>query len=1198
MRVMTGLVLLSVVCRANPVGDAANAVLAEFRAKKDLKPLAAKDDPDPWTVADDLCSRGEFDAAEAFAKAAPRPDTLKLPAYVAHARTFVRAWAVRGDIRKAWMSLLAKNPKAVLKTLEGLDPEAGSLAALHCNGLRANALGMLGKPKENVRLLRPAAVEAERIGWLRGASGMLAACVTVATRYDPALARRIGDQLLTLDERRGDRRAVAKTLRKVADIHDDHGEHAKAIVLRKRSLALSEEIEDRVGIARDLVALGSLVLRSSVDMSEGFRYLERALEYRDALPPRERGGLLCNLGVVAHKRGDLPKALKLLVEARDIAGETGYEGLLGTSLRNLGICYSMLGRERQALDCYRQALPIFEKLGGTELAALLHSRGVAEAELGLLKAAHRSFERSLRLAEKAKDVATQANALSGLSRVHRERSEWEEAIRTQKQALRLRASRRDTAGVAWSFDRLAAIELKRGDYERARVLALRSVRMLRQLRSASLKDSLANLGAAELSCGLYAEALAHLEEALALFPTNSPGVATALVNLGGVYSRIGDTTKALAYFRRAHEVFLKHGRRPQAHEALYNLGVTHYLREEFEQAESVLRRCEPAFREAGDKRQLARTWGMFAQVEEKRGDLKAAEENHLRAIKAFEEIGQRADLASVLGNLGKVYLQQGRGEEALRVRRRGLALAREVGDRRTQAMALWGLAIASLGIKDPKAAVGYAEEAIELLPLLTGRLSSEQGAQARDEWLGVFLYGARAARQIGDPALAFRFLEAGRAATLIESLQLRPALRSTMVSPALLKQEAATRAREAAAHKRYIAATDAGSGAETAWKEVESARAGLEAVSRKIQREAKRQADLFSPGSTSLSDVQASLGEGEALVVYTLADTEAWAVLVLRGSIRMVTLGPSKPIREAAKGFRTAVARPDERGMRLPEHQSGPYLSKQLRKHLIDPLGLTGKTKRLLISPDWYLAYLPFAVWTDRELVYVPSGSTYRLLMAERDRRGKRVLALGDPDYQSKRPNTVASTWRGGDLAPLPHSADEAKAVGDVVLLGKAATTSGLREALRGEKRWRAVHFACHGLIDEERPILSALALSPSAEDSGFLRCLDIFRMKIPADLVVLSACETGKGKIYKAEGVIGWTRAFLFAGAPRVIVSLWKVDDAATRALMEKFYALWKDSKMPAAEALKKAQVFVRSQERWKHPYFWAAWQLWGLGG
>lgn len=92
----------------------------------------------------------------------------------------------------------------------------------------------------------------------------------------------------------------------------------------------------------------------------------------------------------------------------------------------------------------------------------------------------------------------------------------------------------------------------------------------------------------------------------------------------------------------------------------------------------------------------------------------------------------------------------------------------------------------------------------------------------------------------------------------------------------------------------------------------------------------------------------------------------------------------------------------------------------------------------------------------------------------------------------------------------------------------------------------------------------------------------------------MLSACETGRGKPYSAEGVFGFTQAFMLAGTPRVIVSLWKVDDVATRALMVKFYELWKT--MPAARALAKAQAYVRSHEKWRHPYYWAAWQLWGL--
>ena len=145
--------------------------------------------------------------------------------------------------------------------------------------------------------------------------------------------------------------------------------------------------------------------------------------------------------------------------------------------------------------------------------------------------------------------------------------------------------------------------------------------------------------------------------------------------------------------------------------------------------------------------------------------------------------------------------------------------------------------------------------------------------------------------------------------------------------------------------------------------------------------------------------------------------------------------------------------------------------------------------------------------------------------------------------------------------------------------------------------------------------------MTPDATSDGFFTALEVFRAEIPADLVVLSACETGKGRIYKAEGIVGLTRGFMFAGASRVLVSLWKVDDEATRALMVEFYRRWnpKDGSEPmgAAAALNAAQAYVRSVEveqvdvaashaagrevrtrtrPWSHPYYWAAWVLWGL--
>jgi CHAT domain-containing protein len=150
-----------------------------------------------------------------------------------------------------------------------------------------------------------------------------------------------------------------------------------------------------------------------------------------------------------------------------------------------------------------------------------------------------------------------------------------------------------------------------------------------------------------------------------------------------------------------------------------------------------------------------------------------------------------------------------------------------------------------------------------------------------------------------------------------------------------------------------------------------------------------------------------------------------------------------------------------------------------------------------------------------------------------------------------------------------------------------------------GLSQYRYVHFATHGLLDSERPGLSSLVLSTvdarGEPQDGFLRANDIYNLKLPAELVVLSACQTGLGKDVRGEGLIGLTRGFMYAGAARVVVSLWNVNDRATADLMARFYTkMLKQDERPAA-ALRAAQVAMWKQRRWQSPYYWAAFVLQG---
>jgi len=195
-------------------------------------------------------------------------------------------------------------------------------------------------------------------------------------------------------------------------------------------------------------------------------------------------------------------------------------------------------------------------------------------------------------------------------------------------------------------------------------------------------------------------------------------------------------------------------------------------------------------------------------------------------------------------------------------------------------------------------------------------------------------------------------------------------------------------------------------------------------------------------------------------------------------------------------------------------------------------------------------------------------------------------------------------TKRGVYLTRLPYTRREAKAILAVVPAGEGmqaldfdANRATATDPQLGQ--YRIVHFATHGLVDSEHPELSGLVLSlvnkQGNAQNGFLGLEDIYNLNLPADLVVLSACETGLGKEINGEGLIGLTRGFMYAGASRVMASLWKVDDVATAELMRRFYQGVEQQGMRPAAALQKAQVEMWKQQRWRDPYYWAAFELQG---
>jgi CHAT domain-containing protein len=276
---------------------------------------------------------------------------------------------------------------------------------------------------------------------------------------------------------------------------------------------------------------------------------------------------------------------------------------------------------------------------------------------------------------------------------------------------------------------------------------------------------------------------------------------------------------------------------------------------------------------------------------------------------------------------------------------------------------------------------------------------------------------------------------------------------------------------------------------------------------------------------------------------------------------------------------------------------------------------------------------------TEHEIVNLPSASVLALLRQQtHDRKAapKEVAVLADPVFDKDDPRVTQGEKLAAaapSLGAAPNSAlpDRlVRSMGDV--RGNRGTGSGMPRLVFTRKeadaviattdpgsgmealdfqanrnlvlskelgQYRIVHFATHGLLDNEHPDLSGLVFSLVDEQgkpqNGFLDLEDIYNLDLPVDMVVLSACETALGKEIRGEGLVGLTRGFMYAGAPRVVASLWKVDDAATADLMGRFYrAMLHDHLRPAA-ALRQAQLEMSKEKRWTNPYDWAAFVIQG---
>jgi CHAT domain-containing protein len=405
-----------------------------------------------------------------------------------------------------------------------------------------------------------------------------------------------------------------------------------------------------------------------------------------------------------------------------------------------------------------------------------------------------------------------------------------------------------------------------------------------------------------------------------------------------------------------------------------------------------------------------------------------------------------------------------------------------------------------------------------------------------------------------------------------------------------------------------------------------------------LRRRNPRYAQLKYPEAITVEQCQRLLDEETVLLEYLLGEESSLLFAVSKESYEVIPLSGRKSIEERAHKLRKTFT--------LDGTVNGNWQLRYVAEAaalydlLIKPAEklLKGK-KRIVVAPDRALYYVPFpALLTKKVFVagkvdfkslpylvksysvrYVPSASVWSRLAEPRKEtleQQKKLLAFGDPDYEKKAQvaaRQVArlrsdedSVLRGaydehsGSWKRLPYSGEEVREVARLypeeevrLFLRDAATEENVKKSPLWE--YERIHFAAHSLANESKPQFSGiiLATAEGSNEDGYLHMYEIFKLRLNAQLVVLSGCETGLGQQTKGEGMIGLMRAFMYAGAESVVASLWKIEDRSTSEFMRTFYA--GQEKSATDQALQAAQLALINGRRYSHPYFWAAFALYG---
>jgi len=906
-------------------------------------------------------------------------------------------------------------------------------------------------------------------------------------------------------------------------------------------------------------------------------------------------------------------------------------------LADIGEIHLMMGDRRQAIAVCEQALAL-DNSDRVKARALTI---IADAThfVGDFRRASDSVSQALALWQSLNDYEGQARALNRVASLRVDTGRLDESRDIRRQSLSLWRLAQNPQGEATTLTNIGSESTFRGEYQTSLDYHGQAISIFQKIGDRKgLANALGNMGYTYFSLGEMERALYHYQKASLTYNTigNHYFAATVGACIGDVHLANGDSLKALEQYKISLAMMERFSDRQWQALILHSIGTAQFDNGNYDEAMQAYQKAVLLFRTLPNERWEAKSLIGLGSVYLNLKDKQRARECFDRSLLLSRATSDAGAESLARYNLARMEREDGNLDNA----RRQIQLALEINESLRSKVVSQQSRAAYLG----SVYKGY-ELYVDVLMLLH-RQHPSQGFDARAfeatergraRTLVEMLVEARNDIRAGvDPALLAReqLLEKQLASQTQSQLQQGGNRRNAGLEDTQKEQTTALSA-EYEKVQAQIRTTSQNY-------------AALRLPGPLTLREAQQ---LLDPDTTLL---EFGLGDERSFVWAVTAQSVTGFTLPSRAKIETAArrvYGLLTARNESANNPRVSFQQ------RIVQADT-EYLdaASELSAMLFAPLYHTLNCKRIIVVADGALQYIPFAALPTPqpegrkepgfdtasnsfaaryEVVNLPSIAVLavqRRELANRSVPPGSVAVFGDPVFDSLDSRVLAANRRdrsmtvpkklaettsslsrsltdvglntSAGIPRLPFSRQEVEAIFSLsrnrdsveVLDFMASRTNLIRMDL---SRFRILHFATHGLLNNEHPELSGILLSLVDEkgkrQDGFLTLQDIYRFNLQADLVVLSACQTAIGKNIRGEGLMGLTRGFMYAGASRVVGSLWKIDDAATAALMTEFYKeMFTNGKRPAA-ALREAQMQISKQKRWQSPYYWAGFILQG---